>query len=363
MQKINQIQTIGDVKILANMIPIKVNNEISGAVATFQDVGTIQKAEEKIRKKIYEKGLLAKFKLEDILGDSEEIITAKRKAFLFARNDSTVLITGETGTGKELFAQGIHNASNRAKHPFVAINCQALPDSLLESELFGYEEGAFTGAKRGGKPGFFEIAHGGTIFLDEIGEVSPSLQSRLLRVLEEREVMRIGSNRILPVNIRIIAATNLDLWDMVNKKIFREDLYYRLNILELYIPPLKMRKKDIPLLVARFLSEYRTDLEEEEIVKISRHPIFSEYEWPGNIRELKNIVERFSVLYNGEVDVNSLLDNIFNKKQIKRVHLLSEYEEIRTVLKDVRGNRTEAAKKLGISRTTLWRKLKKNFLV
>ena len=159
------------------------------------------------------------------MGSSELIIYTKYKAILYAKSESTILITGESGTGKELFAQGIHNASNRAKRPFVAINCQALPDNLLESELFGYDEGAFTGARKGGKPGFFEIAHGGTIFLDEIGEMSPRLQSRLLRVLEEHEVMRIGSVRIIPVNIRVIAATNINLWEAVNQGKFREDLY------------------------------------------------------------------------------------------------------------------------------------------
>lgn len=356
--EINQIHAIREVKVVTNMVPLIVNNEVAGAVATFKDVSAIQEAEEKIRKKTYEKGLVAKFYLNDILGNSEQISEAKRKALLYAQSESTVLIIGESGTGKELFAQGIHNASIRSKRPFVAINCQALPDNLLESELFGYEEGAFTGAKKGGKPGIFEIAHGGTIFLDEIGEISPKLQSRLLRVLEEYEVMRIGSSRIRHVNIRVIAATNINLWERVNQGKFREDLYYRLNVLELNVPPLRSRKKDIPLLVTKFLSELRSDLKESEIAKIAKHPLFIKYGWPGNIRELKNIVERFAVLFSGNLDeVSYLLSNIFNK-QVKSTVAISEYNEINRVLNDVRGNKTEAARRLGMSRTTLWRKLK-----
>ena len=356
--EINHIHAIKEVKVVTNMVPIIVNNEVAGAVATFKDVSAIQEAEEKIRKKTYEKGLVAKFYLDDILGNSEQIREAKRKALLYAQNESTILIIGESGTGKELFAQGIHNASSRAKHPFVAINCQALPDNLLESELFGYEEGAFTGARKGGKPGIFEIAHGGTIFLDEIGEISPKLQSRLLRVLEEYEVMRIGSNCIRPVNIRVIAATNINLWERVNQGKFREDLYYRLNVLELNIPPLRMRKEDIPLLVTKVLSELRSDLKESEIAKIAKHPLFIKYSWPGNIRELKNIVERFAVLFSGNFDEASyLLSTLFNK-QIENSVTSNEYKKINRVLNDVRGNKTEAARRLGISRTTLWRKLK-----
>ncbi len=181
---------------------------------------------------------MAKTVLDNIIGDSSIMQVVKKKAELYAQSDSTVLILGgESGTGKELFAQGIHNASARSKRPFIAINCAALPDTLLESELFGYEEGAFTGAKKGGKAGFFELAHRGTIFLDEIGGISPKLQSRLLRVIEEREVMRIGGDHIIPVDIRVIAATNEDLWQKVKDGRFRKDLYYRLNVLELALPP------------------------------------------------------------------------------------------------------------------------------
>ncbi|WP_291300060.1 sigma 54-interacting transcriptional regulator, partial [Desulfosporosinus sp. BICA1-9] len=216
---------------------------------------------------------VAKTTLDGILGNSELIQEVKKDAFLYGQSDSTVLIVGESGTGKELFAQGIHNVSPRAKRPFVAVNCAALPENLLESELFGYEEGSFTGAKKGGKPGLFELAHGGTIFLDEIGEMPLPLQARLLRVLEEHEVLRIGGTRILPVNIRVVAATNRDLWEMVIQQRFREDLYYRLNVLRLRLSPLRLRKEDIPLLIGKFLSELRSDLKQDEILAISRHPM------------------------------------------------------------------------------------------
>lgn len=357
--ELNQIQSVGDVKILTNRVPIVVNGVVSGAVATFQDIGTIQEAEEKIRQRLYKKGFLVKTSMDDILGGSESIQKAKREAFLYAQSDSTVLIVGESGTGKELFAQGIHNASVRSKRPFVAVNCAALPESLLESELFGYEEGAFTGARKGGKPGLFELAHGGTIFLDEVGEMPLPLQSRLLRVLEEREVLRIGGDRILPVNIRVIAATNKNLWEMVEQGGFREDLYYRLNVLELRIPPLRTRMGDIPLLVEKLLSELRGDLETDEIQEIAGHPVFKAYHWPGNVRELKNMLERFSVLYQAGSNCSSVITSLFQRKNEEKAGYGGHYEIMR-VLKEVRGNKAEAARRLGISRTTLWRKLKEN---
>ncbi len=354
----NRIQTVGDIEILGNIVPFLFKNEISGAVATFQNFNTIQKAEEQIRKKQHEKGLFAKSTFKDILGHSNPATECKSRAFLFAKSDSTLLITGESGTGKELFAQSIHNAGNRALKPFVAINCQALTDTLLESELFGYEDGAFTGAKKGGKPGFFELAHNGTIFLDEIGEIPPMLQSRLLRVLEEREVMRIGGSKIIPVNIRVLAATNVDLLKRVYQGKFRQDLFYRLNVLELDIPPLRMRKKDLPLLVSRFLSDFRKDLNDDEIAEIANNPMFYSYDWPGNIRELKNIVERFAVLYDTTISASDLLDSIFSKQLRHRSVVSDEYTEIARVLDEFKGNKTEAAKHLGMSRTTLWKKLK-----
>ncbi len=355
--ELNKLQAIGEVKILTNRIPIIVNGDVTGAVATFQDIGTIQEAEEQIRKRLYEKGFLAKAHLTDILGNSEPLLQVKRQAALYAPNNSTVLIVGESGTGKELFAQAIHNASSRSLRPFVAINCAALPENLLESELFGYADGAFTGAKKGGKPGLFELAHAGTIFLDEIGEISLPIQSRLLRVLEEHEVLRIGGDRIIPVNIRVIAATNKNLWQMVEHGAFREDLYYRLNILTLVLPPLRVRRADITLLVRKFLSELRSDLPDSEIKKISEQPGFQDYGWPGNVRELKNLIERFSVLLTPGTDAPSLLASLLFMLHSEKV-LSDTEEEVEDVLRSVQGNKTEAAKRLGISRTTLWRRMR-----
>ena len=355
--ELNQLQNVGDIKILTNRLPIIVNGEVVGAVATFQDIGAIQEAEEKIRQRLYQKGFLAKVKLEDIVGDSAAIRSVKSEAGLYAQSDSTVLIVGESGTGKELFAQGIHNAGARSKRPFIAVNCAALPETLLESELFGYEEGAFTGARKGGKPGFFELAHGGTIFLDEIGEISTAMQSRLLRVLEEHEVMRIGGSSIIPVNIRAIAATNKNLWAMVERGTFRHDLYYRLNVLELRLPPLRVHRNDIPALATRFLNELRPDLTFELVGQIAGHYLFRSYDWPGNVRELKNIVERFAVLYSGKGSPAQLLESLFRRHKTGRA-ACSEYEEIARVLREVNGSKSEAAKRLGISRTSLWRKLK-----
>lgn len=353
----NQLQSIGDIQIVTNRLPIIINGEVMGAIASFQDTGTIQKAEETIRRRLYEKGFLAKSSLNDILGSSDVIQEVKRKAYLYAKTDSIILIIGESGTGKELFAQGIHNSSLRSKHPFIAINCAALPENLLESELFGYEEGAFTGARKGGKAGLFELAHGGTIFLDEIGEISPKLQARLLRVLEEREVMRIGGDKIISINIRILAATNKKLWELVERGEFREDLYYRINVFELNIPPLRQRGEDAFLLGKHFLSKLRTDLDEKDIEKLLAHPMFLSYHWPGNIRELRNVIERIAVLYEKKLNHPELLRTVLSKISYENLSY-PDADEIRRVLKDVHGNKAEAARKLGISRTSLWRRIK-----
>ena len=284
------------------------------------------------------------------------MITAKKKAELFAQSESNVLIYGRTGTGKELFAQGIHNASRRAQGPFVAINCAALPENLLESELFGYEEGAFTGARKGGKQGLFELAHGGTIFLDEISEISAGVQARLLRVLEEREVMRLGGESVIPVDVRVVAATNRDLNTLVQQGQFREDLFFRLYVLELRLPTLAERVEDIPLLMERFLLENKVMLELAEIKQIAHHHLLTTYSWPGNVRELKNFAERIVTLCSMQPDPDQLLHTIFeNRRGIKKNH--SEKQDILRVLKEVGGNRTLAAANC-ISRTTLWRRLK-----
>jgi len=292
----DKMWTIGDKKIVANVIPIKINNEIVRVIATFHRISQIQKMEQRIREELYLKGHVAENTFEDIIGQSPAITQAKEEAENYAQIGSPLLIYGETGTGKELFAQAIHNASPRKNNPFVAFNCAAIPENLLESELFGYVEGAFTGAKKEGKMGLFEQAHKGTIFLDEIGEISPDIQARLLRVLQERKVRRVGDDKLTPVDVRIIVSTNKDLYQLVEKKKFREDLYYRINVLNLNLPPIWERRKDVPLLVNFFIKKYRQRLK-KAVGGISTEgiQILENYTWPGNVRQLENIVERLMV--------------------------------------------------------------------
>lgn len=352
-EELHQTQLIGNAEVITNRVPIMINDEVVGAIATFQTIDIIKETEENIRRKLNKNGFVADIKFRDLIGESKVIKNTIKKAELFSRNDSTILITGESGTGKDLFAQGIHNSSYRMNRPFVAINCGALPENILESELFGYEEGAFTGTKKGGKPGVFELAHNGTIFLDEIGELPLQMQSRLLRVLENKEVLRVGGQSMIPINIRVIAATNKNLWELSKKGLFREDLYYRICVLELHIPPLRERKEDISLLIQFFLKKSRGDLDNTKLIEISSNKILVENDWNGNVRELKNIIERFSVLYNENTEVNELLDDILYTKEVGFKKNI--YQEM---VKKCEGNMSEAARRLNISRTTLWRKLK-----
>ncbi|VEF46859.1 sigma-54 dependent transcriptional regulator [Bacillus freudenreichii] len=326
----------------------------TGDMVAFQDVTGIQEMEGEIRKKIHLRGHVARYRFDDILYKSDLIGQTIETAQLYSEADSNILIVGETGTGKEMFAQSIHNYSERRKNPFVAINCAALPESLLESELFGYAEGAFTGAMKGGKQGFFELAHRGTLFLDEIGEVSPKLQSRLLRVLQEREIMRIGDDKVIPVDVRIIAATNKDLMDMVKNNEFRADLFYRLSVLDLQLPPLREHREDIPVLADAFIKNSRLTEEAKERLK--------EEEWEGNVRQLQNFCERLTVLCKDRViDVSEIekhLPKSSVEAKIGRVYI-SERERIFMALEKHHYHKGKAASELGMSRTTFWRKLKK----
>jgi len=320
--------------------------------------------EMRIRKQSMESGLEAKYRLEDIIGQAPAMREAKEWAETFARTDATVLIQGETGTGKELFAQGIHLSSQRATGPFIAVNCAALPGNLLESELFGYEEGAFTGARKGGKAGLFELAHGGTLFLDEIGEMSIPIQALLLRILQEKKVRRISGERIVPVDVRIIAATNRDLEKLMEEKLFRSDLYYRLNVLTLELPPLRERTGDIPLLVASIVEELaergtrKLRIADEAVLHLLK-----QHDWPGNVRELRNVVERMVLLCKTD-DIRSEDIAFFAKKLNQRRQIMrqenQEVELIRKVLVETKGNKGEAAKILGMDRSTLWRKIKRH---
>ncbi len=363
-RELNQIQDIGPFNVITNRIPIIIDNQVSGALATFQNTATIHAAEDKIRREMRKRGFSAKTKFEDIIGQSPEIQRIKRMAELYAGTDSTVLITGESGTGKELFAQSIHNASSRSKMPFVAVNCATLSTSLLDSELFGYVGGAFTGAKKEGKRGYFELAGGGTIFLDEIAEIDVSIQVKLLRVLEQREIVRLGDEEVHPVDIRVIAATNKDLRAMSEEGTFRPDLYYRLNILNLHIPPLGERHGDIPVLAEHFLAAYCQGMQPSERRALSQDTNLLSYPWPGNVRQMRNLIERYSIL-RGEIGIRTISDVIDISDQPLKASPASQSHEkkpdeesLRRLIDECGGNRAEAARKLQVSRTTLWRWLK-----
>lgn len=366
---------VGNKMIVHNLIPLNINNEIAGTVITFQEASHVQAIETKVRRELYLKGHVAQYTFENILTDSLIMKKVIQQAKQFAKADTTAVITGETGTGKEMFAQSIHNNSNRRNGLFVAVNCASVPENLLESELFGYEEGAFTGARRGGKKGLFELAHEGTLFLDEIGELSIKLQARLLRVLQEKAIIRVGGDTVVPVDVRIIAATHRNLEESVSKGLFRQDLYYRLNVLRLSLPPLRERLDDIPLLIDELLKKIckRT---------CNPRPIFSNrilnkfgsYDWPGNVRELENILERLVALKDGtEVQLEDIDEIIKMEKQEllgkevykdKKVELKGTLEDMEREIISITLNLANQDKEmacnlLGISQTTLWRRLKK----
>ncbi|NLZ54697.1 MAG: sigma 54-interacting transcriptional regulator, partial [Thermoanaerobacteraceae bacterium] len=281
---LGELHRVGNSMVVHNLVPVVTNDETTGIVITFQDAGHLQAVENKVRRKLYLKGHVAQHTFEDIITCSTTMKKVIEQARQFAKAEAAVVVTGETGTGKEMFAQSIHNASLRKGGPFVAINCAAVPENLLESELFGYEEGAFTGARRGGKKGLFELAHDGTIFLDEIGELPLKLQARLLRVLQEKSVIRVGGDMVIPINVRIIAATHRNLEESVKNRTFRQDLYYRLNVLRLSLPPLRERKDDIPLLIDRLLEKIcNRTTKTRPIITDDALRIFKSYHWPGNV--------------------------------------------------------------------------------
>jgi transcriptional regulator with PAS, ATPase and Fis domain len=374
---LNVLQEYKNTKYISSIYPVRYGEKISGAVMKLQRIQDIQGIEQSIRNQLFKHGLIASHTFADIIGNSAILKKSIMMARRYSGVDSTVLITGESGTGKELFAQSIHNCSLRINGPFVAVNCAAIPPTLLESELFGYKEGAFTGARKSGKTGLFELAHNGTIFLDEIGEIDMSIQARLLRVLEEKRIMRLGDDKIIPVNVRIIAATNKNLHEMVKNGQFREDFFYRLNVLAIELPPLRKRKEDLELLIHHFLKKECTKLKRPPIhIKPEGMKILINYDWPGNIRELANIIERLVVIsLKKDVDAKIVREamGIALSNQAApqpRSHSftdskekLLEHEEqsiIKKVLEDCGGNKSEAASRLGISRPTLYQKLKKH---
>lgn len=300
--------TVNSKSFILNVAKLHSDLSDAGNVYTFKDVSEIQRLEELVRRKFIKEQKLARYTFSDIAGESLAIQYTLNLASKMALSNSTILIQGESGTGKEIIAQGIHNLSSRAAGPFIAVNFAALTENLLESELFGYIEGAFTGANRGGAPGLFEEAHHGTIFLDEIGDAPLPFQVKLLRVLQEQQIRRVGSAKIIPIDVRVIAATNKDLKQLIRKGKFRQDLYYRLNVLPIKVPPLRDRQEDILLLARNFYQETTNVkiLSPEAYFKLLK-PYFLQYRWPGNIRELQNVVEYLTNICPDEAPSPNLL--------------------------------------------------------
>jgi len=351
------------------------SSSVSGAMAVripitkefgfgFNNEDTVQRSNKLVNE--VRKHQTAKYTFSDIIGESLAMKKIKKISNLAAKSHSNVLIYGETGTGKELFAHSIHNASQRYNKPFVAINCAAIPPTLIESQLFGYESGAFTGAKKGGHPGVFEQANGGTLFLDEISEMDIDLQAKLLRVLQEREVTRLGGRKLIPLDVRVIASTNKPLDKMVEEGKFRHDLFFRLNVFDIKLVPLRQIREDIPLIANEIIKKMNIVFGkfvrgiDEEATKL-----LMQYDWPGNVRELLNCIEKaFNILGNDEYIREDHLSFKFNTEEIGAMSqglsvLLADYEKkiIKKVLKETGGVKVKAAKILGISTTTLWRKI------
>ena len=371
----DSVERLGSHTVVASRIPLRELGVTRGALLACHDATLVERLDQRLRSRHRPRRFEARYSLEGIVGDSPAVRGVRELAREYARTDATVLITGESGTGKELFAQGIHAASRRAKHPFVAINCAAFPETLLESELFGYEEGAFTGSRRGGRPGLFEAAHLGTIFLDEIGDLSVTLQTRLLRVLQERQVLRLGSNDPTPVDVRVVAATHRDLRQAMAAGQFRTDLYFRLHILPLHLPSLRERPGDAAVLAAellkRALARHGVPGAHARALALIR-PHLDAYAWPGNVRELENVVERMALLFSAsappkegyEARLRILLPELHGGEVSARpgtsgreAREQRERAQLRSMVAECDGNVSEAARRLGIGRSTIYRKL------
>lgn len=378
-KELYDIQRIQGHDMIASRTPIIRDGKVIGAVGTvlFKDVKEVKDLASKLKilentVNIYKNELgkmyCANYTMDDIITQNSRMLELKNIALKAASSSSTILIVGESGTGKEFFAHAIHEASSRRKAPFIRINCAAIPHELLESELFGYESGAFTGAKKEGKIGKLELANGGTVLLDEISSMPFSMQAKLLRVLEEREFERIGGHAAIKIDIRVIACTNEDLNKLVEKGRFRQDLYYRLNVIEIKIPPLRERLDDIEVLCEDILNrQLETSFSTK---KVSEKAILAMklYDWPGNVRELRNVLERAANIASGNyITMQHLPDHVSNKllleehatekKQLKNKIAEAEINAIINAIKLSNGSRTEAAKILGIHRTALYKKL------
>ena len=372
--------------ILVNRLPIKRNGKIIGAIGSvvvmdMLEIKHLIKILQETQKElnIYKEEVRSIYKarwhFDNLIGLSSEFFYIKTMARQFAQTSSTLLITGESGTGKELFAQAVHNASSRSSGPFIRINCAALPENLLESELFGYEEGAFTGARKGGKPGKFELAKGGTIFLDEIGDMPMNMQIKLLSVLQERMVERVGGTTPINIDVRVIAATNRDLQEMIAQHEFREDLYYRLNVVQLSLPPLRNRLEDLPILVEDLIYRLNNNLETNvNHISEAAMELLRNYAWPGNVRELENLLERAINLAHMNfrnriqpTDFPSLCENTaiqISEEADESKNLTERIEDVEKqlimqALQDSGDNKTQTAKLLGIHSSALYRKLTK----
>lgn len=366
---------------IVHRIPVIDNGRIIGAlgIILFGDLQEIQSLAEKnklLQRKLadYEKDqklYKTKYNLADIIGSSEMTKACKEQVKRIARSNSNVLISGESGVGKELFAHAIHNESSRREGPFVRVNCAAIPETLLESELFGYEEGSFTGARKGGQIGKFELANGGTLFLDEVGDMPYTMQAKLLRVLQEREIERVGGKGIVPVDVRVISATNADLERLIQNGAYRSDLFYRLNVLSLKIPPLRERRGDIANLVYYFLGVVYQENGLYTTFSPACTDVLVKYDWPGNIRELRNVVEKIALEAEGRIaevaDIPLYILHGINIQKVRRPKSLSlvsmleklEAEEIKRAIEACGGNKIQAAEYLQIPKVRLYRKIKK----
>lgn len=378
--------------IVVSVSSLLAGNRSGGAVLSLQDAVRVEALERKVRSEVHSRGLVAKRRFSDIIGHSALLRKTTAAAEAFAAVDATVLILGESGTGKELYAQAIHNVSARRNGPYVAVNCAALPETLLESELFGYAPGAFTGAAREGKPGLFELAHKGTLLLDEVNELSPSLQGKLLRVLQERVVRRVGGDRVTHVDVRIIACTNRDLVGMMQRSEFREDLFFRLDVLRLYLPPLRERPVDVLPLFEFFVKRFSLELELKPVALTeSAAEVLGSYSWPGNTREVQNVAQRCLALFPGQSVTADMLQTVLRPQgrgvgsamglpvptreahdtgRADRGTVLTDggsrqrrgrplsIEEIQEAMGEAGGSVSKAALILGVHRSTLWRHLR-----
>ncbi|MBB6215022.1 transcriptional regulator with PAS, ATPase and Fis domain [Anaerosolibacter carboniphilus] len=379
-KKLLRIQRkVGKVEYIVNMAPIIQDNEIIGGISILNEINDIYKLTEelnasnmmikKLEKHMKSMGK-AKYSFDDIISIDKNSLETKNLAKRIAEKGSHVLITGESGTGKELYANAIHSASDRQQGPFIAVNCATFDGSLLESELFGYEEGAFTGAKKGGKIGLFEVANGGTLFLDEISEMNYGLQAKLLRVLQENTIRRIGGLSEIPIDIRIVCATNKSLEKMVEENMFRKDLYYRIAVFPINVLPLRNRREDIPYLVEYFVKKLASRTNRYLKISENVNKILYNYDWPGNIRELKNTIE-FALNMTDEdrikpehlpkiIQAEGIKKEIVKLKTLDQIIKETEVAEIKKALLlygDTVDGKKKAAKTLGISLATLYNKL------